>query len=323
MVAPNEARLKLQLTAAGAVGLGLCAVAVAVTLSGPTANNQGFAAAGRALMVGLPIAVGLYAWHRRPQERFGPLLVAVGYGWFVTTLAESSNGALYSAGRVAGWLVEVGLGYLILAFPSGRLTQGVDRGLVWAAALLVAVLYLPTTLIADSYPVPSPYTGCDTGCPGNAFFLLGSEPGFVDSLLVPLREALTALLFLAVTLRLVQRFRSGTRLVQRMLEPILTVAFARCALLAIAVLARRVEPDSALVIALSWTVALAVPVMAAAFFVGLVWRRLYAGSALQDLGNRVRADVDPEELRAALSAAMGDPSLQVLFWTDGAHGEWL
>src|SRR4051812_10441238 len=72
-VVPDNARLRLQLTAAGAVGLGLCVISVAVTLSGPTANNQGFAAAGRALMVGVPIAVGLYAWHRRPQERFGPL----------------------------------------------------------------------------------------------------------------------------------------------------------------------------------------------------------------------------------------------------------
>jgi signal transduction histidine kinase len=322
-VAPNEARLRLNLTAAGAAGLALCGISVAVALSGPSATNQGFVAAGRALMVGVPIAVGLYAWHRRPEERFGRLLVAVGLGWFLTTLAESGNEVLYSAGRVAGWLVELGLVYLVLAFPSGRLTHRADRALVWAAVLLVAVLYLPTLLIADSYPVPSPYTGCVSGCPGNAFFALGSEPAFVDSFLIPLREALTVLVFLAVTGRLVQRFRGTTRLMQHALEPVLTVAVARCAVLVVAIVVRRASPDSAVPEGLSWAIALAVPVMAAGFFVGLVLRRLYAGNVLQDLGRRVRAAIPPEELRVALSEALGDPSLQVLYWTDEPDGRWM
>ncbi|MFL5866396.1 MAG: sensor histidine kinase [Thermoleophilaceae bacterium] len=248
--------------------------------------------------------------------------MTVGFGWSVTTLAESGNEVLYSTGRVAGWLVEVGLVYLILAFPSGRLTDRVDRALVWAAALLVAVLYLPTLLIADSFPVPSPYTGCTAGCPGNAFLVLGSEPAFVDSLLVPLREALTALVFLAVTARLLHRFRGATRLMRHTLEPVLTVAVARCSVLVIALVTRRASPGSEVVDGLAWAIALAVPVMAGAFFLGLVSRRLTAGAVLQDLGRRVQAPIRPEELRAALSEALGDPSLQVLYWTDEAHGHW-
>jgi signal transduction histidine kinase len=312
----------LKLSAVAATGLVLCAVSVAVTLSGLTTTNPGFAAAGRALMVGVPIAVGLYTWHRRPDERFGPLLVALGFGWFLTTLAESESGLLYSLGRVAGWMVEVGLVYLILAFPSGRLTQRVDRGLVWAAALLLAALYLPTALIAESYPVPSPYTGCAAGCPDNAFFVLGSEPSFVDSFLRPVREVLTVLLFLAVTGRLVQRFRGATRLMQRTLEPVLAVAVARCVVLAVAIVARQASPDSAAVEGLSWAIALAVPVMAAAFFTGLVSRRLYAGNALQDLGKRVRTTLAPGELRSALADALGDPSLQVVYWVGDDRGRW-
>jgi signal transduction histidine kinase len=321
--APDEGRLKLKLTAVAAAGLALCGIAAAVTLSGPTTTNPGLAAAGRALMVGVPIAVGLYAWHRRPEERFGPLLVAVGFGWFLTTLAESGDEVLHSIGRVAGWVVELGLIYLILAFPSGRLTQRADRTLVWAAALLVAALYLPTVVIADSYPVPSPYTGCQAGCPHNAFFVLGSEPSFVDSFLRPLREVLTVLLFLAVTARLVQRFRGATRLLQSTLEPVMTVAVVRCAVLAIAIVVRLVSPESAAVAALSWAVALAVPVMAAAFLLGLVSRRLYAGNALQDLSRRVRTNPAPDELRRALAEALGDPSLQVVYWTGDGAGHWV
>jgi signal transduction histidine kinase len=312
MVTAQEARLRLELTVAGIAGLVLCAISAYVTLSGPTATDAGFAAAGRSLMVGVPVAVGLYAWHRRPEERFGRLLVGLGFGWFLTTLAESGNEVVYSVGRVAGWVVELGLIYLILAFPSGRITHRIDRALVLAAAVLIATLYLPTLLIADGYPVPSPYTGCESGCPGNAFFVLGSEPAFVDSLVLPLREIATVILFAAVTARLPQRFRGSTGLMRGTLEPVLTVATARCVLLVVAVVVRWATPDSTAVAALSWAIALAVPLMAAAFFLGLVMRRLHAGSALQELSARVRGNLEPDELRIALSEALADPSLQVV-----------
>ena len=39
------------------------------------------------------------------------------------------------------------------------------------------------------YPLPAPYTSCESGCPENAFFVLDSEPEFVDSVIRPLRDA--------------------------------------------------------------------------------------------------------------------------------------
>jgi signal transduction histidine kinase len=311
----DDPPLRPNLAAATLAGLILCAISIAVTLTGSTADEAGLVAAGRVLMFGLPVAVGLYAWRARPEQRFGPLLAAAGFGWFLTTLAESGNDVVYSVGRVAGWLVEAGLVYLVLSFPTGRLTDRVDRALVWAAGLLVATLYLPTALIVESYPVPSPYSSCTAGCPHNALLLLGSEPAAVGSFVRPLREVLAVLLFLAVTAQLVRRYRHATRLMQRTLEPVLTVAAARCAILAIALAFRRVNGDVAVLVALSWTVALAMPVMAAAFLVGLVSRRLYVASALEQLGRRVRSDLRPEQLRIALSGALGDPSLKVVYWS--------
>ncbi|MFL5868773.1 MAG: sensor histidine kinase [Thermoleophilaceae bacterium] len=317
--AARDAQPRLKLAAAGALGVALCALAVAITLSGPTASNAGLAAVARALMVGVPVAVGLYAWHERPDERFGPLLVALGFGLFLTTLAESGNEVVYSIGRASGWLVELGLVYLILAFPSGRLTGRADRALIWAAALLVATLYLPTVAIADSYQVPSPYTGCHAACPGNAFFVLGSEPSLVDSFVVPVREVLTALLFLAVTARLVQRFRTSTDLMRETLQPVLTVAAGRCVVLAVALGVREASPSSDAADGLVWAIALAVPLMAGAFFLGLVMRRLQAGNALQNLALRVRANLSPVELRLAVADALGDPSLRITFPNGGGR----
>jgi len=96
-------------------------------------------------------------------------------------------------------LVEPLLIYLFLAFPSGRLTTTPARRLMAASVLLVAVLYLPTALLVHTYPTPSPWTDCQgSECPGNAFMVLGSQPAFVDDVIVPVREALASILLLGV-----------------------------------------------------------------------------------------------------------------------------
>ena len=77
--------------------------------------------------------VGLYMWNRDPWTRFAKLLVIAGFAWSLTTLAQSSSEVLYSAGRVFGWFVEPFLIFLVLAFPSGRLTARPERALVAAS----------------------------------------------------------------------------------------------------------------------------------------------------------------------------------------------
>jgi signal transduction histidine kinase len=306
-----------------AAGLLASALAAALTAANVSSDWTALAAAARASMVALPIAVGLHAWHRRPEERFGLLLVAVGFGWCLTTFAESGNEVLYAIGRISGWVVEVGLVWLVLSFPSGRLTTRLDRGLVWAAAAIAAVLYLPTALVADAYPVPSPFTSCDAACPDNPFRVLGSEPPFVESLAVPLRELLSVLVFIAVTLRLVARVRGASNLLRRTLAPVMTVAIARLVLLALAVGARRATPESPVVDSLVWAIALAVPALAVAFFVGLLQRRLYVANALQRLGLKVRGTLTRDELRTALAEALEDPSLELLYRVNGRDSRWV
>ena len=84
----------------------------------------------------------------------------------MATLSQSEDPWIYSLGRVSGWLVEVALMYVILAFPTGRLPARVDRLLVAVGRARGAVLFLPTALLVDSYPVPTPWADCGDGCPG-------------------------------------------------------------------------------------------------------------------------------------------------------------
>jgi signal transduction histidine kinase len=307
-----QLRLHFNLSALGSAGLVCTVVAAAIAATSDLPTNPTAAAIARALMVAVPIAVGLYAWHRRPDERFGPLLVAAGFGWFLTTLAESSDSVVYSVGRVSAWFVEIGLVWLILSFPSGRLTNRVDRMLVQATAWVIALLYVPTAVLAEGYPEPAPYTSCNSDCPDNAFFLFGSEPGVVDGFLVPARELLTLVIFVVVTIRVAQRVTRATPLMRQTLTPVLFVAGARVFLMAIGVGARWADPNAELTEAVALIIAFALPAMAAAFFVGLFQRRLYAADALQKLAAHVTGRSTAKQMRAALADALQDPSLEIV-----------
>src|SRR4029453_5149222 len=114
---------------AGALGLALTSLAIVVTAESSGSAHPELAAAARGAIVALPIGVGLYASAWRPYRRFGLMLVLIGAGWSLAALAESNDAVLYSTGRVAAWMVEVGFVWAILAFPSGSLTGRWSRGL--------------------------------------------------------------------------------------------------------------------------------------------------------------------------------------------------
>ena len=259
-----------------------CAAAVAVTLSGNQSSNPVLEAEIRAAIIALPIAAGLYVWNQDPWKRFAKLLVVAGFAWSLTTLAQSSSEVLYSAGRVSGWLVEPLLIFLVLSFPTGRLTARPERALVAGSLLLIALLYLPTMLVVDSYPTPSPWTSCGGDCPSNAFMVLGSEPSFVDALIIPFRETATVLLFAGVILVLAARIRKGTSLMRITLVPVLAVAILHALAMVAGIVARRAFPGQPTEV-LAWVIALSFAGVAAGFMAALWAWRLFENRALRRL----------------------------------------
>ncbi len=307
------------LVCAGAV---LTATAAALALTGAP-SHPGLVALGRALIVGVPIAVGLYAWHRQPAERFGLVLVAAGGVWFMTTLAESHDEAAYTAGRVAGWLMEALLVYVILCFPTGRLPGRADRAITGAMAGVVALFYLPQLLLAEGFSVPSPYTSCVEDCPGNALFALEREPAFVDAIMRPLGAILVLVVMVAVVVRLHRRMRASTPLTRRMLTPVVAVAMARAGALGVLIVARDLASDGPVLQASAWMLALGGPAIALAFLAGVLRWRLFAERALQSLADCLRSLPDAVTLRQAFADAFGDPSIQIVFPELGAAGRWM
>jgi len=300
----------------------MCAVTAAVSVAGSASEHAWLEAVARVVTVAAPLAVGVFALQRPHFERFGALLVAAGFAWFLTTLANADDAALYSVARVSYWVFEALLIYLLLSFPTGRLDSRLDRALVWSAVLLVLMLYLPTALLVEEYPVPSPVASCDVSCPGNAFMVSGSEPGVIEDLVRPLREFITIALFAAVTVRLALRIGGSTRLMRRALAPVLAVACLRCAVFVGALLARRIAPESGVVEVAVWLLALTVPLTAVAFLAGLVRWWVFIARSSQRLAARLRGHPTPEDLRLALAEEFDDPSLAIVYWLGNGDDHW-
>src|SRR5581483_8619529 len=130
----------------------VAAVAVAVpTVLGAPAGTTRIAVPVFVIGVGVLFGLGLSDLVRARDSRFARAVVGTGGLWSLSALSLASVPVLYSVGRMSDWLVNVALVYLLVSYPSGRLTQSIDRGL-FGAALFVVALYLPTAVLARYFP---------------------------------------------------------------------------------------------------------------------------------------------------------------------------
>ncbi len=306
-------------TIAVAITVGVTAAGAEATTSAST-ETAVLEAIARGVIVGIPLAVGLYAWRRPAHERFGRLLLAFGGLWFLAALSTSSSPVLFSIGRVAGWVAQIGLVYTVLAFPEGRVTGRFDRALV-AFALVTLSLYLLSVPFVDRFPAPSPWASCYQGCPSNAFMALDHQPGFVDGVLIPARELLTGIVFLLVAGRLAVRIGDATPLMRRTLTPVLAAMIVQLLVWIVAIVSRRIAADSDATQAAAWATAFATPAVAVGFLVGLVRWHLFVGAGIRTVNSRLRRMPGPELVRDLVAEAFQDPELQIASWS-GRQRRW-
>jgi signal transduction histidine kinase len=167
------------------------------------------------------LSVGLVAWVRRPGSRFGALVVAASFGWF---LAEWNNPGIGSAlgftlGLTLYAVAPPLVGHAVLAYPSGRLSSWIDQPAVVAAyAGAVLVLGLFPALVFD--PAAQ---GCSE-CPRN-LLLVHDSPGLYDWLN---RVGVFAGLAWSLALISLLAFRlvRSTSALRRLVRPVLAAATA-------------------------------------------------------------------------------------------------
>jgi signal transduction histidine kinase len=304
------------------VSAALSAGAVFVVLDTAAPDRRVAAAVASGLTVGVTMGVGLLAGHARADGRFGQLLLAIGAAASLTALAHAQDSTLYSVGRVAVWLVVPASLYLMLAFPSGRVTHPADRRIVAGVAALVGVLYLPTALIAPEFPSPMPWTSCGADCPPNAFDVVHVDPAVVDAIRI-VREVLALVAVSAVAVALALRARRSSGLLRAALLPVVAVAAFQAVVFPAYQWMRVSGHVSSVVDLIGWAWIFTTPAIALSFAGGLLQRRLQVASVIQRLTWELRPPADADRLRDSLAVALEDPELRVVYWLSGDPGRWV
>jgi signal transduction histidine kinase len=246
------------------------------------------------------IAAGLVASWRRPDNRTGPLMAAVGFLWFFPNVDWWHSPVPFTLVNFLGDLYLAVAAHAVLAFPSGRLSSRLERAVVAAAyvdALVVANL-------AEPFRDPG-LQGC-TDCPRNLVLVHGSR-SITDSLDLS-STVLQALIAGAVVALLLRRWQRATPPTRRVIAPVLWSG----AVVAALQLALAIQPGDDQGTALGSVAGIAFTIFPLAFLAGLVWTRLHRG-AIAQLVIELGAAPTPGDVRAPLARALGDPSLELAF----------
>jgi hypothetical protein len=161
------------------------------------------------------IGAGLYALARPPSRRFGELMVATGFLWFLAALSLLDEPLLWALGLPLGSLWAGTLALALLAFPSGRLRSRTARAIVAGFFVAFVVCWVPLLLVT---PDAARLVTCES-CPENPLAIADSDTA-ADAIYAA-RNALIVVIFGALCVVLAQRWRRASPLQRRALAPIL------------------------------------------------------------------------------------------------------
>jgi signal transduction histidine kinase len=247
---------------------------------------------------------GLIAWRLRPDNPIGPVMVATGLLRFGEALFWSQDPVVFTIGHIFSYGYLVGIVYILLAFPSGRLDTPLLRSLFWAAAIAAGPLLVAWLLIGGHEQA-----GACADCPENLLELT-KAPDLAGA--IHMTQAAIGVIVAAMSMVvLVQRWRSASAPLRFAITPVIWagVAVSEAQVLRYLSFALGVPLGRMPEILLDLTLAL----MAIAFLVGVARTRL-ARSAVADLVTELGHSPAPGELRAALARALRDPSLEIAYW---------
>jgi signal transduction histidine kinase len=295
-VAPHAAVL-WAIALAGAVA---AATAAVLALRSDHVSEPG-ARAALVVWVILPyVLAGVVAWWRRPESHFGPLLIAAGFTFFLSSISTANSAAGYTIGIAFDLLPAVLFLHVFLAFPTGRLESRFERGLVAVGYFVALGLQLVGMALG--------------GFGSDNLLQLTSDPETAETLLRVQLIVLAACALVGIGVLAARRRTSGPPLRRSL---VLIVDSFALGLLMIAFLLLSgalglVEGQHAFE-NIRRTTFFVIGLAPFAFLAGLLDARL-ARTSVGELFVELRTDPPPAELRDALARALRDPSLELVYW---------
>jgi signal transduction histidine kinase len=245
------------------------------------------------------VACGVLLWTRRPANRLGPLMSAVGMVWLLgRAMFLVQQPVVFTAGMWLSDLWAVGFAYLLLSFPNGRLNSQFDQAIV-GIFLFVSV---PLEFLWLLFFVPE-----------NGLNVLAIAPNEDAARVIDtLQRILISLGGVLLVLAIGRRWLRSSGPVRRQMVPVVVGSIATL-LLAASWIAEAfgISVEQLYTVALLAVIAIPVGVL-----YGMLQARMARG-AVADLVVDLGQNPTPARLRDALANALGDPSLQVAYWASG------
>ena len=302
---PSVMRIVLALLAVGGVVLGVLAYQVQVDNLPGTTSLRSWATVVAAWAF---LVAGLVAWRRRPDNRLGPLMVAVCFALLARQLRYSQDALAFTVCFLLGELGYVLYTHVALAYPGGRVTDRVERLFLKVAYAVALAFPLGILLLYDS----SHRLRYFDPARRESLLLVSGDPGAVDALQKVFAVAAYGVLagvFLALIARKLAR---ATPRARRILAPLLLAAIvaALWAVLNSILTFATLPPD--IVYDLFWWQLIGLTALPLALLWGLLRARL-ARAHVSELVVHLEQS-SPGELRDELSRALDDRTLEVAFW---------
>lgn len=255
------------------------------------------------------IGTGLFAWWRRPNNRTGSLMVAVGFTWLFVPLSLSDSPALFGVSMFTANIAWVMLALLLLSFPAGRLESRGQRILMVLffvdACLLTALAGVTSGPDLETFDCPS--------CPANPVSLYDNPD------LARLFDKLAAiggvLLLIVLIVVLVRRYRSLESANKSAIRPVLATGAATALSIGVLVGVQASGATDALGHTLFLITVALLSTVPFAFLAGLLRSRISTAGAVSELIAALGETKGQEfEIRDALAGALGDDELELLYW---------
>jgi signal transduction histidine kinase len=288
-----ETSLRRALAAIAIAGALASAILLALAIDSVGGHHRDLIAIFGPVIGGAFIGTGLLAWWRRPENRFGALMVALGFAYCLSGLIVATDPWPFIAGLALIALPYAILFHILLAFPSGRLQDRGARLLTGAAYLFATVGWWACMVFEDTTRI---------GVPANPLLIADHPDLFMT--MANARLLIVAGLIAVLLVMLALRRRRGSLLVY-LSGGLVLVLYGVWAVLG----ATSTSPEN-----LERARVIALALVPFAFLAGLARSRVAGAAAVSELVGRLGRE-RRGSLRDSLAAALGDPSLELAYWT--------
>jgi signal transduction histidine kinase len=235
------------------------------------------------------------------------LMTAVGFAFFLSVLSAADASWLFTIGVLLSSVYLAVFVHMLLAYPDGRIDSPRLRKVLAGGYTLALIGPAPILMFGDMDK-----TGCD--CPDSAIFVSDNHTLF--TVLDAVTSVIAVVLVGYVLYVLVQRWQAATQPQRRAMAPVLWSGICLLVLLAGSLTSEAVDGPDAIYNVTSLLGLIFFAITPYGFLFGLLRSRVLQAGAVTELLHRMGEGSDRSGLREMLSAALGDRSLQVVYWLE-------